>query len=66
MSRTAAGRLRFALAAVGAVLVAAPGVHVFERWLAPAPAVWVSHSIAVVLLALVAWRWLRWRRQSRA
>jgi hypothetical protein len=64
MTGIARDRLRFALAAVGAVLVAAPGVHLFERWLAPAPATWVSHSLAVALLAVVAWRWLRWRRSA--
>jgi hypothetical protein len=46
------------------VLIAAPGVHLFERWLTPAPAVWISHGLAVGTLALLAWRW-RMRRGLR-
>ena len=49
-------------AALGLV-TATPGVHLFEQWLAPAPAVFVSHGLAVVLLglAVVQWRAARGR-----
>jgi hypothetical protein len=66
MRRSARDRLRFGAAAVGAVLVAAPGVHLFERWLAPGPAIWVSHVAALGLLGVVAWRWMRSRRLAGA
>lgn len=61
MSRvTRVGRSRaFAAAGTAAlgVLTAVPGVHLFERWLAPSPAVIVSHGLAVVMLALAAAQW---------
>ena len=50
--------------AVLAVLVAAPGVHLFERWLAPVPALWVSHGLAASLLVAVIWRWRAARRRA--
>ena len=54
--------LRFGTLALIAVLVAAPGVHFFELLLPSRAAFWLSHGLAVLLLALVVWRW----RASRA
>lgn len=48
--------------ALASVLVAAPGVHLFERWLRPRPAIVVSHGLALVGLALAAYRWRRLTR----
>jgi hypothetical protein len=44
-------------AALISVLVAAPGVHVFERWLSPRAAFIVSHGLALLGLGLTAWQW---------
>ena len=56
MRQTTRDRLRFGALALLAVLVAAPGVHAFELWLPARAALWISHGLAVLLLALVAWR----------
>jgi hypothetical protein len=45
-----------ALAVVG-ILSAAPGVHLFERFLPPVPAIVVSHGIAVALLGTAVYQW---------
>jgi hypothetical protein len=55
--QTIRDRLRFGILALLALLVAAPGIHVFERWIPGRAAFWVSHGLAALLLALVAWRW---------
>lgn len=47
------------------VLAATPGVHLFERWLAPLPAVIVSHGIAVTMLGVAIWQW-RVRRAAES
>jgi hypothetical protein len=57
MHRTTRDRLRFGTLALGAILVAAPGVHLFEVWLDHSTAVWVSHGLAIVLLVATFWRW---------
>ena len=51
--------------ALASILVAAPGVHVFERWLARTPAVLVSHGLALAGLAVAVLEWRR-RRTRRA
>jgi glucose uptake protein GlcU len=63
-STAAPGRGRAAPAGLGllAVLTATPGVHLFERWMAPAPAVVVSHGLAVVILGLAVVQWRAGRR----
>ena len=48
--------------AIASLLVAAPGVHLFERWLPERPAIVVSHGLALLGLALAAYRW---RRRAR-
>ena len=48
---------RYGALAIAAVLIAAPGVHLFELWLAHTVAFWVSHLLALGVLALVGWRW---------
>lgn len=51
--------------AVASVLCAAPGVHLFELWMAPRPALLISHGLAVVGLAVAVWQWrIRRRRAS--
>ena len=65
MSRRTVGTLRFAALALLAVLVAAPGIHLFELWLPHPAALWVSHGLAVALLTVVVWRW-RAARAARA
>jgi hypothetical protein len=50
-------QLRYGALAIGAVLIAAPGVHVFERWMDHATAFWVSHGLALGCLTVVGWRW---------
>lgn len=57
-------RVRFAALAVLALLVAAPGVHLFELWLPGRVAVWVSHGLAAILLAVVGWRWAAARARA--
>lgn len=57
MQQTGRSRLRYAALAIAAILIAAPGVHLFELWLDHTVAVWVSHTLAVAALAAVAWRW---------
>jgi hypothetical protein len=59
-------RLRFGALGVLAVLVAAPGVHLFEVWLPRPVAFWVSHGLAALLLALVGWRWAAARARAPA
>ena len=48
------------------LLTATPGVHLFERWLAPTPAILVSHGLALALVgvAVVQWRARRARVAS--
>lgn len=48
------------------VLTATPGVHLFERWMAPTPAVLVSHGLAVGLLGIAVARWRAARRLGAA
>jgi hypothetical protein len=48
--------------ALASILVAAPGVHLFELWLPPRPAIVVSHGLALLGLALAAYRWRRGAR----
>ncbi len=55
--RAAISRMRFGALAVLAILVAAPGIHLFELWLAPSAAFYLSHVMALALLAVVIWRW---------
>ena len=57
MRQTRRQNLRYGVLAVAAVLIAAPGVHVFELWLAHRVAFWVSHVLALGSLVMVAWRW---------
>jgi hypothetical protein len=57
MPRTTSHSLRHAALALLAILVAAPGVHLFELWLDPRSALWVSHGLALALLTVVVWRW---------
>jgi hypothetical protein len=66
MPLTTPQRLRFGLLALLAVLIATPGVHVAERWLARPAAIWVSHGLALGLLAVVLWRWWVARRRDAA
>jgi hypothetical protein len=56
-------QLRYGATAIGAVLIAAPGVHLFERWMDHTTAFWVSHSLALGSLATVGWRWRATRAQ---
>ena len=46
-----------AFLALLALLVAAPGIHLFEMWLDARVAFYISHGLALALLALIAWRW---------
>jgi hypothetical protein len=64
----APGRRRAGPAGLGllGLLTATPGVHVFERWMAPLPAVLVSHGLAVGLLGLAVARWRSARRAGPA
>ncbi len=55
--RAAFERLRFGVLALLAILVAAPGVHLFELWLAPSAAFYLSHGLPLGLLVVVIWRW---------
>lgn len=57
MQQTGRSRLRYGALALAAILIAAPGVHLFELWLAHPTAVWTSHTLALGALAAVAWRW---------
>ena len=57
MEQTTRDRLRYSALAVGAVLIAAPGVHLFELWLDHTVAFWLSHGLALGSLAAVVWRW---------
>ena len=57
MDRGTNDRIRFGALALLAVLVAAPGVHLFELWLAPSAAFYLSHGLALCLVAAVIWRW---------
>ena len=63
-SSSSRDRAIVACIALVSILVAAPGVHVFEWWLARTPAVLVSHGIALLGLAaaVVEWRRRRVRR----
>ena len=54
-----------ALCLVG-LLTAVPGVHLFERWMASAPAVLVSHGLAAGLLGVALVRWRAARRAKTA
>ena len=65
MQQTAHGRLRYAALALVAILIAAPGVHLFELWLDHAVALWASHAVALGTLAAVAWRWRTTRPRRR-
>lgn len=64
MQQPARRQLRYGALALGAILIAAPGVHVFELWLDPTVAFWVSHALAVGALATVAWRWRATRAKA--
>jgi len=66
MRQTRRRGYRFAALAVLAVLVAAPGVHLFERFLEPSAALWLSHGLALLLLGVAAWRWRATRARSVA
>ena len=66
MPLTTPQRLRFGLFVLLAILVATPGVHLAERWLARPAAIWVSHGLAVCLLAAVTWRWRAARLRDAA
>jgi hypothetical protein len=48
------------------VLTATPGVHLFERWLAPMPAILVSHGLALGLLGLAVAQWRAGRARAAA
>ena len=67
-SYAASARRYAAPAALGLVglLTAVPGVHLFERWMASAPAVLVSHGLAAGLLGLALVRWRAARRAKTA
>lgn len=56
-SRSTRARVGPAVTAVLGVLTATPGVHLFERWLAPAPALVVSHALALALVGLAVAQW---------
>jgi glucose uptake protein GlcU len=43
--------------AIVGVLTATPGVHLFERWLAPTSAILVSHALALALVGLATTQW---------
>ena len=64
MHQTGRDQLRYGLLAIAAILIAAPGVHLFELWLDHRVAFWVSHGLAFGALALVAWRWWATRAQA--
>ena len=57
MQPPTAANLRFALLALLSVLIAAPGVHLFEAFLDHRVAFWLSHGLALAGLALTFWRW---------
>lgn len=57
MQQTTRSQLRYGALALAAILIAAPGVHLFELWLDHPVAFWVSHTLAVAALAAVVWRW---------
>ncbi|MEP7066594.1 MAG: hypothetical protein ABI889_11215 [Gemmatimonadota bacterium] len=56
-------RLVIAATALIGILSAAPGVHLFELFLRPMPAIVMSHGIALALLGTAAYQW-RARRRS--
>ena len=64
MQQSVRHNFRYGALAVAAVLIAAPGVHVFELWLNHAVAFWLSHVLALGSLAVVAWRWRATRAQG--
>ena len=57
MQPATAVNLRFALLALLSIMIAAPGIHVFEAFLDHRVAFWLSHGLALTGLALTVWRW---------
>ena len=64
MHQTRRDQLRYGALAIAAILIAAPGVHLFELWLDHTTAFWVSHALAVGSLATVLWRWRATRAEA--
>lgn len=64
MEQTLRRQLRYGALALAAILIAAPGVHLFELWLDHRMAVWTSHTLALGGLAVVAWRWRATRAKT--
>ena len=64
MHQATRARLRLGTLVLLSILVAAPGVHLFELLLPTRTARWVSHGLALLLLALVAWRWTAARART--
>jgi hypothetical protein len=57
-------RIVVTVTALGGLLTAAPGVHLFELLLPPTPAIIVSHGLAAFFLGVAAYQWRA--RRARA
>ena len=66
MQPATAVNVRFALLALLSIMIAAPGVHLFEAFLDHRVAFWLSHGLALAGLALTLWRWRATRSRLAA